>query len=218
MTRSHEGTPAACSATGTPAGRAQALPSAAIEAAGTRRLDPCGQRGAVLIVALLMLLVITLLGLAGARTVSLEEAMAGNSYDRNLALQAVETALREAELRVEASEPAPAYSDNNADCPASPSPINNCTQGVCPKPDKDCPSRWDPASRFTGWTNASINLGTLAGAAPQYFIEYLGNNFPCSDGGPYDPKDCKRYRITARTNPENVGRAQVMLQSVYATD
>jgi type IV pilus assembly protein PilX len=52
---------------------------------------------------------------------------------------------------------------------------------------------------------------------PQYFIEYLSNTFPCSDGGASDPKNCKHYRITARSNP-GTGRASVMLQSVYRTE
>lgn len=183
----------------------------------TISLNLDGQKGAALIVSLVMLLLITLLGLASARTVSLEEKMAANSYDRNLALQAAEAALREGEAYAETNKPTPAYTDADANCPTSPSAIDNCSNGVCPVPDKDCPSRWDPSSGFTGWTNASTSLGTLAGTAPQYFIEYLGTSFPCTDGGSSDPKNCKRYRITARCNP-GAGRATVMLQSVYATD
>jgi type IV pilus assembly protein PilX len=182
----------------------------------TTNLDPAAQKGAALIVSLVMLLLITLLGLAGARTVSLEEKMAGNSYDRNLALQAAEAALREGENYAETNKPTPAYTDADNNCPTSPSAINNCTNGVCPPPDKDCTSRWNSAT-FTGWTSASTSLGSLAGTAPQYFIEYLGTNFHCTDGGASDPKNCKRYRITARSNP-GTGRASILLQSVYATE
>lgn len=183
----------------------------------TANLNPDVQKGAALIVSLVMLLLITLLGLASARSVSLEEKMAANSYDRNLALQAAEAALREGETYAETNKPTPAYTDADATCPTSPSAINNCTNGVCPIPDKDCASRWNPSSGFTGWVSASTSLGTLAGTAPQYFIEYLGTSFPCTDGGSSDPMNCKRYRITASSNP-GTGRATVTLQSVYATD
>jgi type IV pilus assembly protein PilX len=52
------------------------------------------QKGAVLIVGLILLMVITLLALAGIQGVSLQERMSGNAYDRNLAFQAAESALR----------------------------------------------------------------------------------------------------------------------------
>lgn len=175
------------------------------------------QKGAALFVSLMMLILVTILGVTGVSMVSLEEKMAGNSYDRNLAFQAAEAALREAEKYAEDNKPMPSYTDAGNTCPTSPSAINNCTSGVCPKPDKDCVSRWEPSAGFTGWANATTSLGTLAGTAPQYFIEYLGNTFNCSDGGGSDPKNCKRYRVTARSNP-GTGRATVMLQATYATN
>lgn len=181
------------------------------------RAFPTAQQGVVLVVSLMMLLLVTLIGVSGVSMVSLEEKMAGNSYDRNLAFQAAEAALREAEKYAEDNKPMPAYTDADNSCPSSPAPINNCTSGICPTPDKDCVSRWDSAANFTGWTNATASLGALAGTAPQYFIEYLGNAFHCTDGGASDPKNCKRYRITSRSNP-GTGRATVVLQSIYATN
>lgn len=175
------------------------------------------QKGVALFVSLIMLILVTILGVTGVRMVSLEEKMAGNSYDRNLAFQAAEAALRAAETYAETNKPTPSYTNADATCPTSPSAINNCTNGVCPKPDKDCASRWDAAAGFTGWTDASVSMGTLAGTTPQYFIEYFGSSFPCTDGGTSDPKNCKRYQITARSNP-GTGRATVILQSVYATN
>ena len=55
------------------------------------------QRGAVLFVTLIILIVMTLIGVTAMRTTTMEEKMAGNMLDRNLALQATETALRDAE-------------------------------------------------------------------------------------------------------------------------
>jgi type IV pilus assembly protein PilX len=176
------------------------------------------QRGVALFVSLMLLIVTTLLGVAGIRSVSLEEKMAANSFDRNLAFQAAEAALREAEKYAEDNKPTPSYTDTTDNtCPTSPNVINNCTNGICPKADSDCTPRWESASGFTGWTNASASLGALAGNAPQYFIEYLGASFQCTDGGPSDPMSCKRYRVTARSTP-GTGRATVMLQSIYATN
>jgi len=171
------------------------------------------ERGVALIMGLILLVVVTLLGLSNLQTVTFEEKMTGATYDRQIALQAAEAALREAEQYVENNKPTPSYADADGTCPSG--AINNCTSGICPPPDKDCPSRWLPAAGFTQWQNASA-LPALAGT-PQYFIEYLGNTFPCSDGGASDPKNCKRYRIIARSNP-GAGRASVMLQSVYRTD
>jgi len=56
------------------------------------------QRGAVLLVTLVMLLLLTLIGLASMRLASLEERMAGNLRDRQVAFQAAEAALRAGEL------------------------------------------------------------------------------------------------------------------------
>lgn len=55
------------------------------------------QQGSVLIIALIMLLLLTMIGLASMRDTSLQEAMAGNTRDSNLALQAAEAALRKGE-------------------------------------------------------------------------------------------------------------------------
>lgn len=56
------------------------------------------QAGAALITSLIFLTVLTLLGMSTLGTALLEGRMAGNARDRNLALQAAETGLRDAEL------------------------------------------------------------------------------------------------------------------------
>ncbi len=55
------------------------------------------ERGAVLIVALVFLLIMTLIGVFAMRGTIMEERMAGNLRDRNLAFEAGETALRDVE-------------------------------------------------------------------------------------------------------------------------
>lgn len=58
------------------------------------------QNGATLVVAMLMLLVLTVLGLTTMTMTRFEERMAGNSRDVNLAFQGAEAGLRDAEERV----------------------------------------------------------------------------------------------------------------------
>jgi type IV pilus assembly protein PilX len=55
------------------------------------------QRGAALIVAMVMLLAMTLVGVTAVRNTTLQERMAGNLRDSNLAFQSAERALREGE-------------------------------------------------------------------------------------------------------------------------
>ena len=55
------------------------------------------QQGAALIVSLLLLLIMTVLGVTSMRTTTLQERMAGNLRDNNLAFQSAEAALRQGE-------------------------------------------------------------------------------------------------------------------------
>lgn len=55
------------------------------------------QRGAVLIVSMLLLLVLTILAIGASQTTRLEERMAGNTRDIDMAFQASEAGLRAAE-------------------------------------------------------------------------------------------------------------------------
>lgn len=63
-----------------------------------RRYHRTHEQGAALVLGLIMLLVVTLLGVAGMRDTLLQEKMAGNMRDREVALQAAEAALRTGEL------------------------------------------------------------------------------------------------------------------------
>ncbi|MYM64592.1 PilX N-terminal domain-containing pilus assembly protein [Pseudomaricurvus sp. HS19] len=57
---------------------------------------PSRERGVVLAVALILLLVITLIGVASFQTTGLEEQMAANSQFNSMAFQASDTAIEEA--------------------------------------------------------------------------------------------------------------------------
>lgn len=179
------------------------------------------QDGAALIVALILLVVMTLLSLSGVRTVSMGERMTANAYDRTLAFQAAESALRfgetKAQEQADAVPPnkdftaAGIYTDADGTCATSP-----CTNGLCSQPDKDCTDRWKD-SAFAGWVNATgLGLTSLVTTPPQYFVEYLGATYPCDVENPGTGALCKRYRITARSNATD--RSLIVLQSTYATE
>ncbi|THB75598.1 MAG: hypothetical protein D6B28_00095 [Gammaproteobacteria bacterium] len=59
------------------------------------------QTGAVLVVGLIMLLIMTLLGITTMHTSVIEEHMSGNLRDKQLAFQAAESAVRDAEDFIE---------------------------------------------------------------------------------------------------------------------
>lgn len=58
---------------------------------------PASQRGATLLVGLIMVLLITIIGLAAIRGSGLQEQMAGNMRDLHVAFEAAEAALNEGE-------------------------------------------------------------------------------------------------------------------------
>ena len=62
------------------------------------RHTPRLQRGTVLVVSLIFLVLLTLIGLAGMQGSTLQERMAGNMWDRAIAFQRAENALRAGEL------------------------------------------------------------------------------------------------------------------------
>ena len=92
----------------------------------------CGrnwQRGSVLIVSLILLLVMTLLGLSAMQSSLMEETMAGNVRDRNMAFQAAEAALRDADAWLYSLPRAPQTPDLPeeiaCDPPSPPVPTEN---------------------------------------------------------------------------------------------
>ncbi len=167
------------------------------------------QDGVALIIALIILVLMTLVGLTAMRTVTLEERMAANTYDRSLSFQAAESALKEAEDFVALNRPTR---------PA----LSGCLNGLCGAPNPTEVERWQDNAfpippAVNGWQTATVVANGAISITPQFIIEYLGDTFPCQPGNPASTNDCKRYRITARSAP-GPDRSQVILQSVFATD
>lgn len=160
------------------------------------------QRGVVLIVALVLVAIMALVGLNAMRSVTLEERMAGHTYDRSVSFQGAESALREAEALIVLNKPTPA--------------AGACNAGFCPPPSAADVPRWLDTN-FNGWQNAAAVDSNGVSVTPQYFVEYLGNTFECEPGNASTAVDCKRYRVTARSNP-GADRSTVMLQTIFSTD
>ncbi len=194
------------------------------------------QKGIALLVSLIMLIVITLFGISSIRTVLVEERMTSNTYDRSLSFQGAEAALRIGEAAALAQSqttqggatvPNLGFPGGNGTYSGSISPCektnayftdaNLCANGLCKTPDPNCPARWE-VDAFNGWVNATgLSLGSAIAGTPQYFVEYLGGNFPCQpDQSTTSYLSCSRYRITARVTGND--RASVMLQSIFATE
>jgi type IV pilus assembly protein PilX len=181
-------------------------PRSARGAAGTK---PYAQQGAALIVGLIMLTLLGMLGLLSMKRALLEELMSGTRADQQIALQAAESALRDAESYVYETL------DSASEFDAA------CTGGLC------LPGTEAPAWRTVDWDNDSIEYGTQTGAAslpgltrqPCYVIELLprmapqnGNSLSTVRGagaGAGTP-----FRITA-VGYGRLSGTRVMLQSTF---
>lgn len=166
------------------------------------------QRGAAtLVTVLILLLVVALIGLASLRGTLMEERMSASVRDRGLAFQAAEAALREGEL---------VAADKGKTMPAS-----GCVKGLCAKPDPTAAPVWENESVWNDAPETVVTLGNQT-VKPKFIVELLANNIPpranCTTRNVIGEGGCSgtesRYRITALSRAD--GRAEVMLQSIYA--
>lgn len=183
------------------------------------------QSGFAFIVALVILLAVTILGVATIRVALVEQRLASISLDRNIAFQSAEAALRIAEgMAQQHARTVPPSPRLQSDASCDSTVYQACPEGICGQVDPDCPLRaTDP--RFTGWfplADADMNLGPLAGQRPAYLVEFLGGDFKCREPDPTKPNDpnnnCKHYRITARSQPDGSRRATVLLEILFAAE
>ena len=153
------------------------------------------QQGISLLVVLLLLVVMSVLGVAVLRSSALQERMSANLRDRSLATQAVEAALQAGRAALAAD---PQWRTTELE------PGDACINGVCPPFTTEATAAWQDVPAWQG-------------VATQYWIEYLGENATAiqTNGvipGPETTNRGPMFRITARTEPGS-GRALVVLQS-----
>ena len=160
---------------------------------------PQRQQGMALVISLLLLVAITLLAISSMRNATLQERMAANLKDRELAKQVVEGTVRFAATQLP---------------PAAGSAWFTAT---LPEPEEGEPNLWaDPdAWDDAGVTEITINDVIYSG---EFLVENMGSwvdrdNPACKVRD--DPLcESQTYRITART-AEVEGRASVMLQAIW---
>lgn len=193
--------------------------SSAFEMTYSQR-DRCRQSGAVLIVGLIFLMVLSLLGVTILQSGMLEERMAGNMRDWNVAFQAAEAALRDAELDVRGGRINGA-AGFVAGCNSAGASLGLCLPGTTtPVWDPSVVDMSDSASTVRYVTYGAKTLATaLTGVAtqPRYIIEALPNRRGVSlsnDNSGQAKVGKYLYRITARGYGADI-TSKVTLQSVY---
>jgi len=136
------------------------------------------QSGVVLVISLIILLLLTIIGLTAMQTTALEEKMAGNLRDKNLAFQAAESALRVAEDKLKPPNILPTFSQTCAGGFCSETPTISLADTAILKD-----SFWIKNQAPNSWvaTSTVMNLGNNINS-PLYFIQRLGVvcPLPCS--------------------------------------
>ena len=159
------------------------------------------QQGAALIMALVILVVLTLLGIGSMNTASLQILMTGNSQYQTVALSTAEQTVREAELLVDgivAGAAPPSKADG----------YHNVAGG-------------DAEIDLSNFTWPANETADSAQAGSNYIIEYSGQKslppttFKYINGNPIAGDNVYVFRITARTLASR--GAVRLVQSIYVT-
>jgi len=175
------------------------------------------QRGLSLITALLFMVAALILGVSAVGINAMQERMIGNTKDRELAMQAAEAALRDAELDIARNLGATSVFSSD------------CSQGLCTPPSQRATPSPLPVHEQAGFTWADADKvrtygqHTAVEAFPKvahaqvYVIEKLGGMGVAPGESEIDSSGPGRtaYRITARATGAREDTV-VVLQSIYA--
>ncbi len=179
------------------------------------------QSGFALIVGLVVLVLLTLIMLMALRMASLEERMAGNLRNENIAFQAAESALREAEARIRngtdgVDEDEDGSLDANAFNPLrlSDGPFQNtteplCVDGLC---GESTPLQSASIRTLSNEEVRTADLNIPNIQEPQYVIELM-SLAPHTDARLM----YATFRVTARAWGEDPN-SLVQLQSTYRAE
>jgi len=169
------------------------------------------QSGAVLFTSLIFLLLMTIIGVTSMRSTILEEKMASNTKNMNLALQAAEAALRAGEAQITAGIAAFDAA---------------CTDGYCSYAAGDETPRWKD-STLDVWNDADKHQqysdfpDDIVASVPRFIIEKMPSSISQGSGGAslvvgFQPGQTGStyYQVTGR-GVGGAGEAVVLLQSFY---
>ena len=169
-------------------------------------IGPKKQKGAVLIIGLLLMIVLTLIGLTSMRTTRLETMMSTNAKESAIAFEAAEAAQRDAEQLIEDSVSIVAFAGAN---------------GLLGIDDVE-PDYQDPASWGSG--NSQQYSETFADVAtqPRFIVKYIGEissdptqspiigDYGSTAGNP----TVSLFRVTSRGTGRN-DSAVALIQTYY---
>lgn len=169
------------------------------------------QRGAILVTSLLLLLVLTVLGIAMMKMTNMQERMAGNTRDMNMALQGAEAGLRSGEDQIDPTRPG----NSILDPATSIAGCEICQPGVLPIA-LDRPSVFD-------WSTEGHEFGVVGSREfpelaedPQYTVEEIAFiEDSLINGHEYYEDGRVFYQVSAHSSGAS-GLANVVLQSTYA--
>ena len=170
------------------------------------RLSPSRQRGSVLILSLIFMLLLTIIGAGAMQSATLQERMAGGTRDTNSAFQGAEAGIRTAETYLQGATIGTFNGTSGR--------YKFCAAGAT---GTDCnPPNWRDKTS-TGWSTRSGSLG-LVSKQPQYVIEQLLLDDPAGSlASDEQKKQIELYRVTARGFGATDG-SMVVLQTMYRRD
>ena len=171
------------------------------------------QRGSALIISLIILMALTMIGVSGMRSTTMEEKMSGVMRDRNIAFQAAEAALKRGEQFFQPLVGTGAFDGSGGQYALG-----------AEEPDYFDSATWT-SSNSISYTTAITNVSTPGAfpdvaEQPRYILAYVsdmdGNNTSLNMGGygQQKTKNISDFRITARgVGPS--GNSVVILQAYY---
>jgi len=182
------------------------------------RGSAAAEKGSVLVISLVMLVVLASLATIAMTSSSLEQRMSVNSLEQNVAFQAAESGLKSGEAIVAALA---APSNGSAGC-AAPciTTLDNVNTGIYAN-DTGLP--WGDFATYPEIGTAGTY--TSSASAPQYIVEYVGFMVDPNSTMKVDSPvvlGSEYYRVTAmgigRTNTAGASNAgaQSVLQTIYA--
>lgn len=173
------------------------------------------QQGISLMVVLILLVVMSVLGIAVLRSSGMQERMAANLYDRSLAFQTAEAALRQIQFNILSDNAIEElqYGKTLTELRADGKPLGCSANGFCNQ---------DPANgtiEAPVWLTGSVSTADGKTLPYSYAMEYLGTGKGSTVQGVCETTlgpnsyQCQRpmFRVTVRG--EGPGHAQVVLQA-----
>ena len=169
------------------------------------------QRGMALITSLLFMVAALILGVSVMSTNVMQERMLGNARDQDLAMQAAEAALRDAEQEIAAGFVDATLLFTDA-----------CANGLCTPPSQRTPRSPLPVHLQPGFTwvgkraygaNTGVDPFPMVSGQPVYVIEFLGF-LPPRPGRSLTAGSPPAFRITARATGARASTV-VILQTIF---